>query len=68
MGRLYDAVAEIDRVCELRGLDGVKTKDEISLRSGFYLAVVFPRTPDDPERLESLRTATEAVLGVSLSA
>ena len=65
MGHLYDVVAEIDRICDSRGLDPVKTKGEISMRAGFYLAVIFPRTPDDPEKLARLRVAAQEVLGVS---
>lgn len=66
MGRLHDAVLEIDRICQDRGLDAVKTKGEISMKSGFFLAIIFPHTPDDAEKLESLRAATQSVLGVSL--
>jgi len=68
MGRLYDAVAEIDRICQDRGLDGTKTKGEISMKSGFFLAIIFPHTPDDNEKLEKLRSAAQSVLGVSLTA
>lgn len=67
VGRLYDAVEEIDRVCQARGLDSVKVKGEISMRAGFFLAIVFPHTPDDTEKLDKLRTAARDVLGVSLS-
>lgn len=66
MGRLHEAVQEIDRICADRGLDSVKIKGEISMKSGFFLAIIFPHTPDDNERLDKLRTAAHAVLGVSL--
>jgi len=66
MGRLHEAVQEIDRICADRGLDSVKTKGEISMKSGFFLAIIFPHTPDDTEKLEKLRDATRSVLGVSL--
>ena len=68
MGRLYDAVAQIDRICQDRGLDGAKTKGEISMRCGFFLAIIFPHTPDDNEKLDKLREAAQTVLGVSLTA
>lgn len=68
MGRLHEAILEIERICQDRGLDPVKTKGEISMKSGFFLAIIFPHTPDDPEKLESLRSATKSVLGVSLIA
>jgi len=67
VGRLYDAVEEIDRVCQARGLDSVKVKGEISMKAGFFLAIVFPHTPDDADKLDKLRSATRDVLGVSLS-
>jgi len=66
MGRLHDAVLEIDRICQDRGLDCAKTKGEISMKSGFFLAIIFPQTPDDTEKLEKLRAAAKSVLGVSL--
>jgi len=68
MGRLHDAVLEIDRICQDRGLDSIKTKGEISMKSGFFLAIIFPHTPDDSEKLDRLRDATKSVLGVSLNA
>ena len=67
VGRLYDSVEEIDRICQARGLDAVKTKGEISMKAGFFLAIVFPHTPDDDDKLDKLRSATRDVLGVSLS-
>lgn len=68
MGRLYDAVLEIDRICQDKGLDSARTKGEISMKSGFFLAIIFPHTPDDDEKLASLRSAAQSVLGVSLLA
>lgn len=67
MGRLYDAVEEIDRVCQARGLDAIKVKGEISMRAGFFLAIVFPHTPDDADKLDKLRSAAQDVLGVTLN-
>ena len=64
---MYDAVEEVDRVCQARGLDSIKIKGEISMRAGFFLAIVFPHTPDDSEKLEKLRSAARDVLGVTLS-
>ena len=66
MGRLYEGVAEIDRVAQARGLDAVKVKGEVSMRAGFFLAIVFPHTPDDPEKIERLREAAREVLGIEL--
>jgi hypothetical protein len=66
VGKLYDAVQEIDRVCYARGLDPVKVKGQISMEAGFFLAIVFPSTPDDPEKLERLRTVTAQILDIDL--
>jgi len=67
VGRLYDAIEEIDRVCTSRGLDKIKIKGEISMKAGFFLAIVFPHTPDDPEKIDKLRQSAKDVLGISLS-
>lgn len=66
MGRLHEAVQEIERICADRGLDAITIKGEISMKSGFFLAIIFPHTPDDNERLDKLRTAAHSVLGASL--
>jgi len=66
VGRLYDGVAEIDRVAQARGLDPIKVKGEVSMRAGFFLAIVFPHTPDDPEKIERLREAAREVLSIEL--
>lgn len=66
MGQLYDAVAKINDVIDTRGLDAAKTKGELSLRSGFFLAIIFPETPDDAEKLEKLRVAARDVLNISV--
>ncbi len=67
MGRLYDAVSVIDRTIDDRGLDPVQTKGLISMKAGFFLAIVFPNTPDDPEKLVKLKDAAKEVLGVDLN-
>lgn len=66
MGQLYDAVERINNEIERRGLDVAKTKGEISLKSGFFLAIIFPHTPDDPEKLSKLKTAAKDVLGLEI--
>ncbi len=66
MGRLYDGVAEIDRVAQARGLDPIKVKGEVSMRAGFFLAIIFPHTPDDPEKIDRLKQAAREVLDIDL--
>lgn len=67
MGRLFDGVAEIDRVIASRGLDAVRTKGQIGMNAGFFLAIVFPDTPDDPTKIDRLKRAAQDVLGISLN-
>lgn len=66
MGLLYEAVTRIDEVIERRGLDAFKTKGEIGVKAGFFLAIVMPSTPDDPERLARLGAAAQQVLGITI--
>lgn len=68
MGQLYDAVSQIDRAIQDRNMDPMKTKGEISLKAGFFLAIVFPDTPDDPDKIARLKTAAQDVLGLTLNA
>ena len=65
LGRLYDAVCRIDATIEQRGLDAFKTKGEIGVKAGFFLAIVTPSTPDDPERIARLSAAMQQVLGIT---
>lgn len=67
VGRLYDGVAEIDRVAQSRGLDVIKVKGEISMKAGFFLAIIFPHTPDDPDKIQRLKEAAKEVLNIELS-
>lgn len=66
MGRLYDALQEIDRVIGERGLDAFATKGSIGMKAGFFLVTIQPTTPDDPARLDALQKAASEVLGQSL--
>ena len=63
MGQLYQAVRSIEQVIARKTLDDFKTKGLISMKAGFFLSIVTPETPDDPERIASLRVAAEEVLG-----
>lgn len=67
MGRLYDAVVAIDRVIESRGLDAFKVKGQISMKAGIFLAIIFPDTPDDEQKLQAVKQAAEEVLGQGIN-
>lgn len=66
VGQLFDAVDKINGEIERRGLDVAKTKGEISMKAGFFLAIIFPHTPDDPEKLMRLKAAAKEVLGIEI--
>jgi hypothetical protein len=63
VGRLYDAVQEIDDTIALKGLDAHEARGLIGMKAGFFLITITPDTPDDPERLSELKSAAEEVLG-----
>lgn len=67
MGRLYNAVVQIDEIIASRGLDAFKTKGEISLKAGFFLSLVFDGTPDEDDKIAAVKKAAKDVLGVDLS-
>ena len=67
MGRLFEGIVEIDRVIAARGLDAVRTKGRIGMKAGIFLDMIFPDTPDDPDKIERLREAAEDVLGTSIN-
>lgn len=66
MGKLYDTKVAIQKVIDQRGLDSPKVCGSICLKAGLLLALVKPETPDDPAKLEKLKSAGKDVLGVSL--
>lgn len=63
MGRLHEAVRQIDDVIARKGLDLFKTRGLISLKVGFMLGCIQESTPDDPSKIEALTEAAEEVLG-----
>jgi hypothetical protein len=66
VGQLYEAVRTIDRVAEAKGLDTNEIRGRIGMRAGFFLLIIKPDTPDDPEKLDALRDAAEGILGESM--
>jgi len=66
MAQLYDAVEKIDAEIQRRGLDAARVKGEIGFAAGFFLAIIFPATPDDADKLARLRAASKQVLGVDV--
>lgn len=66
MGRLHDAVQQVDRVIAERGLDSFKTKGEISLKAGFFLSLIFENSPDEEDKIQAVKSAAKEVLGVDI--
>lgn len=66
MGQLYDAKVKLEKIIEQRKLEGAEAKGKLSLKSGVLFALVRPETPDDPVKLEKLRTAVRQLLGVEI--
>lgn len=66
MGKLYDAKMMIQKVIEQRSLDMASTNGSIGLKAGVLLALVKPETPDDPVKIEKLKSAAKEVLGITV--
>ena len=66
MGKMYQALKQIDAVIAEQGLDRFRTRGMISLKLGFMVGLISDDTPDDPEKLEGLLDAAEEVLGVRI--
>lgn len=65
MGALYDVKLSIEQAINAKKLDVAKTNGSIALKAGVLLALVSPSTPDDPVKLQRLRTAAKEVLGMN---
>ncbi|GAB4275911.1 MAG: hypothetical protein Kow0056_05960 [Coriobacteriia bacterium] len=66
MGRMFQALKQIDAVIAEQGLDRFRTRGLISLKLGFMVGLISEDTPDDPEKLQALLDAAEEVLGVRI--
>lgn len=63
MGQFYETVRKIDETIEHRGLPAYRYRGLIALKAGFSLTLVQPDTPDDPDKIATLRRAARDVLG-----
>jgi hypothetical protein len=66
MGQLYEMVQQLDQLIQRKGLPFAKTKGLVVIKAGFSLVLVEPSTPDDPSKIEKLRTAVKEVVGEKL--
>lgn len=66
MGELYQTIQRIEQVIARRSLQPFRIKGLIALKAGFSLALIDDGTPDDAEKVASLRRAAQDVLGEPL--
>ncbi len=66
MGKMYEAVRQIDAAIARKGLPGFKVKGLIAIRVGFSLALIDETTPDDPAKLAALQAAAKDVIGETI--
>jgi hypothetical protein len=63
--KLYELRVLIENKIKADGLDAMKVKGQIGLRSGRILALISPSTPDDPAAVCKLRQAAKEVLNIN---
>jgi len=62
MGNLWNVSEKINEVIAKKGLDRMKTRGKIGLKSGVLLSFR-EDTPDDPEKLAKVQAAAKEILG-----
>ena len=66
MGKLYEYSQQIQKHIEANNLDVFRTRGELAMRCGFIVTLIRPEDPDDFTKIESLREAAKAALGLDL--
>jgi hypothetical protein len=66
MGVLFDLRTKIDKAIDEKHLDGSAIRGKVGLQTGFLLSLVTPSTPDDSAKIDKLKKAAEAVLGIRI--
>lgn len=69
MSQLYDAVQRVDELIRTSGKsdkERIQAKGQIAIKAGFMLASITEQSPENPEKLASLRAAVRSVLGQEL--
>lgn len=65
MGVLFDLKNRVDELIKIKRMDDYKTKGKIVLKTGFLLAVISEKTPDDPIKIEKLKNAIKEVFNIA---
>lgn len=63
VSELFATLEKIDAIIARRGLDKFKVRGAIAMKAGFGLGSIDADTPNNPQKLASLRAAAAAVLG-----
>ena len=66
MGKLFDYRQIIEDKLKDKGADLFKLKGQITLKSGFMVSMINGDTPDDPAKIQALKSAVKEILGVIL--
>lgn len=66
MGKLFDFSQQIQKHIEDNNLDVFRTRGELAMRCGFIVTLIKPDDPDDPGKIEALRSAAKTALGIDL--
>jgi hypothetical protein len=66
VSKLYDLRLAIEAKIKADGLDPMKVKGEIGLRTGKLVSLISPSSPDDPAVVAKLRQAAKELLNLSL--
>ncbi len=66
MGKLYEYSTKIQQHIDTNNLDVFKTRGELAMKCGFIITLIGPNDPDDPKKVEALRDAAKATLGLNL--
>lgn len=65
MSALYDLKVRIEDKIKSDGLDAVKLRGQIGLRTGRILALITPSTADDPAAVAKLKQAAKDLLNLN---
>lgn len=66
MGKLFEYRMVIENKVKDMGQDAFKVKRQIGVTSGVLLGSIGANTPDDPEKIQALKSAIEELLGVTV--
>jgi hypothetical protein len=66
MGKLFEYRNIVEDKVKALGKDKFKVKGEIGMKSGLVLGMIDANTPDDPAKVQALKTAIKEVLGIAV--